>query len=97
VVANIAKLAAESTSITDREASFRFQQLMRRADHALEEARSIIRTRLVENPESLDDATIPVRIKKFRFVREETKFAALISHLSDIHQQMISALNTIAT
>ncbi len=96
MLAHIAKSAAESSYITDRDAITSFRQLTCRAKDVLEEAQTLIRSKLVTNPESLNDESVQVKIRKVRFLWEENKLAEINARLSDVHQSMAGAINSIS-
>ena len=88
----IAKRAAESSSIDDGNAVFRFERLLTRANAAVEEASKLIHEKLTKNPESLDQDGVKTNVKKRRFLRDEDKLQSISARLSDIIQSFQSAL-----
>lgn len=67
MLVHIATNADDSSSVTDQDASKSFQPLICRAKKVLDEAQTLIKSKLVINPESLDDEGIEVRIRTVRF------------------------------
>lgn len=88
--------AAENLAISDPNTILRFQRLTNRARDTITDANQLIRTKLVKNPESLDDPNARVEIREFKLLRNENKLVSINERLSDVLQSLNSAINSIS-
>lgn len=93
----LAKNAAESSSITDKAAASRFQRLLDRAGKVVKETDHLINHKLTRNSENLDDESRKVKVRKRNYIWEEKKLKHIELQLSDVHQSLNAAINTIST
>jgi hypothetical protein len=88
----IAKGLAESSTIDDSDAIFRFGRLLTRANNTVEEAQHLINQRLTKNPGSLDQDGVKTNVRRRRFLKDEDKLHSISARLSDIIQSLQSAI-----
>jgi len=88
--------AAESLAISDPNTILRFQRLTDRARDTIKDANQLIRTKLVKNPESLDNPNARVEIREFQLLRHENKLVSINARLADVLQSLNSAIGSIS-